>query len=218
MRVIGITGSIACGKTTVCQELRRKGFPVIDGDALSREVTAPGSEALKEIGQRFGSMYLNADGSLNRRELGTLVFSDAAARDQLDRLMEPYLRKLTLHCLEQARNVGAKLCFLDFPLLYEKKYDQYCDAVWCVWLPEALQISRLMKRDGFSASEARARMQAVLSSDEKANLASFVIDNSGTVDHTLRQVSDQLEIELRRAESAPRRRRSARRPVCPYYT
>jgi len=209
MRLIGITGSIACGKTTVSRELLRRGFPVIDGDSLSRELTGPDGQAMNEIRAVFGDRFLMRDGSLDRREMGALVFSDPAARNRLDRLMAPYLRKLTLSRIEEARSSGASLCFLDFPLLYEKGYDQYCDSVWCVWLPEDLQLKRLMERDGFSRDDALSRMRAVMSSDEKANLASFVVDNSGTVENTLAQVSAQLALELRRAESAPRRRRAA---------
>ena len=132
MRVIGITGSIACGKTTVSRELLRRGFPVIDGDAVSRELTGPQGPAMAEIRSVFGEQYILPDGSLNRREMGCLVFSDPAARGRLDRLMAPYLKSVILNRIEAARTSGEKLCFLDMPLLYEKGYDRYCDTVWCV--------------------------------------------------------------------------------------
>ena len=207
MRLIGITGSIACGKSTVSRELFRRGYPVIDGDVLARELTAPGGAALAEIRSVFGDQYISADGSLNRRQLGQLVFSDPEARARLDRLMGPFLRNLTMERIDQARSSGASLCFLDMPLLYEKGYDRYCDAVWCVWLPEDLQLRRLMERDGFSQEDALKRMRSVMSSDRKADLASVVIDNSGSVEDTLRQVSEQLQVELRRSEASSARRR-----------
>ena len=209
MRVIGITGSIASGKSTVSRELVRKGFPVIDGDQVSRELTGPGGEAMSEIRSVFGDSCILPDGSLNRSEMGRLVFSDPLARSRLDRLMAPYLRKQILGRMESLRASGADLCFLDLPLLYEKGYDKYCDTVWCVWLPEDLQLQRLMERDGYSREDALKRIRAVMSSDEKADRSPVVIDNSGTVEDTLIQVAGQLNTELQRAGSAPRRRRTA---------
>ena len=212
MRLIGITGSIACGKSTVSRELLRRGYPVIDGDALSRELTGPGGPAMKAIRSEFGSQYILPDGSLNRREMGRLVFADPMARDRLDRVMAPFLRELVFERIESVKASGEQLCFLDMPLLYEKGYDQYCDTVWCVWLPEDLQLQRLMARDGFTREEALSRMHAVMSSDEKANRSPVIIDNSGTVEDTLIQVSDQLQTELQRTRDVPRRRRPAREP------
>lgn len=208
MRLIGITGSIACGKSTVSRELLRKGYPVIDGDMLSRELTGPGGLAMTDIRTVFGDRFLLPNGSLNRREMGRLVFSEPPARDRLDRIMAPYLKSLTLKRIEEIRSSGAVLCFLDFPLLYEKGYDQYCDSVWCVWLPEDLQLQRLMERDGYTRDEAMCRIRAVMSSDEKANRSAVVIDNSGPVEDTLQQVEDQLNVELSRINSISRRRRN----------
>ena len=212
MRVIGITGSIACGKSTVSREMMRRGFPVIDGDELSRELTGPGGEAVPAVRSVFGDRYINQDGSMNRRAMGKLVFADSRAREQLDLVMDPFLRSLTLRKIEAVRGSGAKLCFLDMPLLFEKQYDSLCDSVWCVWLPEDLQLERLMNRDGYTREEALSRMRAVLSSDQKADLASAVIDNSGTVEETLRQASMLLERELARAAGTPARRKRAVSP------
>ena len=208
MRLIGITGSIACGKSTVSGELIHRGYPVIDGDVLSRELTGPGGPAMEEIRSVFGDRYVQENGSLNRREMGRLVFSDSESRDRLDRIMAPHLKNLTLRRIEAIRSSGARLCFLDFPLLFEKGYDRYCDTVWCVWIPEDLQLQRLMSRDGYTREEALSRMRAVMSSDEKANRSQVIIDNSGPVDDTIQQVSDQLDIELSRTGSVPRRRRT----------
>ena len=213
MRVIGITGSIACGKSTVSREMLRRGFPVIDGDALSRELTGPGGEAVPAIRSVFGDRYISQDGSMNRRAMGKLVFADDRSREQLDLVMDPFLRSLTRRKIDEAASSGAKLCFLDLPLLFEKGYDTLCDAVWCVWLPEDLRLERLMNRDGFTREEAMSRIRAVMTSDQKADLASAVIDNSGPVEETLRQVSVLLERELERAGgNAARRRRSVSPP------
>ena len=212
MRVIGITGSIACGKSTVSREMMRRGFPVIDGDALSRELTGPGGEAVPAVRSVFGDRYINQDGSMNRRAMGKLVFSDSRSREQLDLLMDPFLRSLTLRRIEQARTSGAKLCFLDMPLLFEKDYAALCDSVWCVWLPEDLQLERLMERDGYTREEALSRIRVVMSSDQKADLSSAVIDNSGSVEETIRQASVLLDRELERAGGGPPRRRRSSQP------
>ena len=215
MRIIGLTGSIACGKSTVSSYLVSRGFPVVDGDRISRELTAPDSPALQQIRQVFGENVFYDDGSLNRRRLGRLVFSDPAARQQLDDLMAPFLLSATQQQIEFARASGAHLCFLDMPLLFEKGYDRLCDAVWTVWLSPDLQLSRLMDRDGFTQEEAMSRIRAVLSSDEKAARSSRVIDNSGTVDQTYRTVDMLIAEELNVSGSSvrPRRARSYESPA-----
>jgi len=210
MRVIGLTGSIGCGKSTVSAEINRRGYPVIDGDLLSRELTAPGGKAVPAIRNAFGDRYIAADGSMNRRAMANLVFSNRDARNCLDEVMAPYLKALTEERLRSLRETGARLCFLDFPLLFEKGYDALCDTVWCVWLPENLQIVRLTKRDGISREDALKRIRCVLSSDEKANRSSAVIDNSGTVEETMDQLNDLLEREEARTRNPSRRRRTER--------
>ena len=213
MRVIGLTGSIACGKSTVSAYVQSRGFPVIDGDLLSRELTMPGGSALPAIRQAFGPEVFLPDGSLNRRALGHLVFSDPAAREKLDELMAPFLLSLTQERLEAVRASGAALCFLDMPLLFEKGYDRFCDTVWTVWLPVRTQLERLMARDHFTEEEALSRIRAVMSSDEKADRANRVINNSGTPEETLSAVAGLIEEELRRVSAPARVRRS--RPSSP---
>ena len=210
MRIIGLTGSIACGKSTVSTYLASRGFPVIDGDRLSRELTSPGSPVLEQIGLVFGNDFFYEDGTLNRRSLGRLVFNDPSARAALDNLMSPYLLDLTQRRLDEARLSGARICFLDMPLLFEKGYDRFCDTVWTVWLPESIQIQRLMDRDGFTYEEALNRIHAVLSSDEKASLSQCVIDNSGPVNRTYSVVADMIEKELACQQESDVQRRSRR--------
>ena len=196
MRIIGLTGSIASGKSTVSEYLISRGFPVIDGDRLSRELTCPGSPVLAEIRHVFGPDYFSDNGMLNRRRLGRLVFSDPSARNVLDHIMAPHLLSLTRQRINEIRSTGASICFLDMPLLFEKGYDKFCDSVWSVWIPENIQITRLINRDGFTKEEAVSRIRTVLSSDEKAALADKVIDNSGSVDRTYAIVSNLLASEL----------------------
>ncbi len=205
MRIVGLTGSIACGKSTISRYLISRGFPVVDGDLISRELTAPGSPVLAEILHHFGERYINDNGNLNRRALGQLIFRDEHARSRLDALMAPHLKRLTLERIEQLRAEGAVLCFLDMPLLFEKGYDRYCDSVWCVWLPENVQISRLTDRDHLTEEDALNRIRAVMSSDEKAQRADYVIDNSGSVRQTLASVERLLDTELNASASSDSR-------------
>ena len=209
MRIIGCTGSIACGKSTVSSYLTSRGFPVVDGDRLSREIMVPGNPVLAEIRKAFGPEVFYEDSSLNRRRLGQIVFRDSEARKTLDNIMAPYLFSATRQHIENIRASGAVLCFLDMPLLFEKGYDRLCDSVWTVWLPQETQLARLMERDGFSREEATSRMNAVLSSDEKASRSTYVIDNSGSVEHTYDIVDHLLQLELQQAQDRPRQRRSA---------
>lgn len=209
MRIIGLTGSIACGKSTVSAAIGREAdCRIIDGDLLSRELTAPGGAALSPIRKCFGDEVFQPDGELDRQSLGRLVFSDFRSRTQLDQLMAPLLREMTDERIRQAREDGVTLCFLDYPLLFEAGYDNLCDSVWCVYLPRDVQMQRLMARDGLSAPEAAARINAVLSSEEKAARSQVVIDNSGTPEQTLSALPALLDAE--RQKAAPRRRRSAR--------
>ena len=201
MRIIGLTGSIACGKSTVSSFLSSQGYPVVDGDRLARQLTADGSPVLKVLRQHFGSEIFYDDGSLNRRRLGQIVFSSPQARLKLDALMAPYLMDATCKNIAEIRSSGASICFLDMPLLFEKGYDRLCDSVWTVWIPESLQLSRLIARDGFTREEALERIHAVLSSDEKAARADRIIDNSGSMDNTRMIVSDYLAAELNCADT-----------------
>ena len=184
MKVIGLTGGIACGKSTISLTLRELGAVIIDGDVLSRELTAENGAALPEIRKVFGTGVFHPDGTLNRRKLGAVVFADDAARDKLDGIMQPMLREMILSGIEDARNSGAAACVLDMPLLYEKELDGLCDRVWCAYIPRETQLDRLMSRDGFTPEEAEARLRSQLPAQEKAARADVVIDTSGPIQYT----------------------------------
>lgn len=184
MRVIGLTGSIACGKSNVSATLAELGAAIIDGDLLSREVTAPGGIALPAIREAFGDDVFLPDGTLNRRALGSAVFGDEEARQRLNAIIHPMVIRLTRERIEQARKAGAPLCVLDMPLLFEAGMEHLCDRIWCVWLPRELQLQRLIARDGFTREEAEARLRSQLSADEKAARAHVVIDTSGSIEYT----------------------------------
>lgn len=184
MLIIGLTGGIACGKSTISLTLRELGAVIIDGDVLSRELTAANGAALPAIREAFGDGVFHPDGTLNRRALGAVVFADDAARDRLDAIMQPMLREMIVRGIEDARKSGAAACVLDMPLLYEKDLDSLCDRVWCAYIPQSIQLQRLMERDGFTREEAEQRLRSQLPAEEKAAKADVVIDTSGPIQYT----------------------------------
>ena len=184
MLVLGLTGGIACGKSTISLTLAELGAVIVDGDVLSRELTAENGPALPDIRRAFGNEVFNPDGTLNRRALGAVVFADDNARDTLDNIMQPLLLTMILRAIEDARIAGASVCVLDMPLLYEKNLDRLCDRIWCAYIPEVVQVERLMLRDGFTRTEAEARLRSQLPAAEKAARADVIIDTSGAIQYT----------------------------------
>lgn len=198
MLTIGLTGGIACGKSNVSACLRDLGAVIIDGDVLSRELTAPGGAALPDIRQVFGGGVFHPDGTLNRRALGAAVFGHDDMRAKLDGIMQPLLLTMILRSIEDARQAGAAMCVLDMPLLYEVGLDRLCDRVWCVYIPEEMQLERLMARDGFTREEASARLRSQMPAAEKAERADVVIDTSGSIEYTCSMIPALYEAELAR--------------------
>ncbi|MBQ4580167.1 MAG: dephospho-CoA kinase [Clostridia bacterium] len=184
MLVLGLTGGIACGKSTISLTLAELGAVIVDGDVLSRELTAEGGATLPEIRTAFGDGVFHPDGTLNRRALGSVVFADNAARERLDAIMQPLLLTMILRAIEDARQSGAAACVLDMPLLYEKGLDRLCDRVWCAYIPREIQLERLMARDGFTIEEAENRLRSQMPAKEKAARADVIIDTSGTIQYT----------------------------------
>lgn len=184
MLVLGLTGGIACGKSTISLTLRELGAAIVDGDVLSRELTAERGPALPAIREAFGKEVFHPDGTLNRRALGAVVFASNDARLTLDRIMQPLLLTLILRGIEDARLSGTAVCVLDMPLLYEKDLDRLCDRVWCAYTSREIQLERLMHRDGFTLEEAEARLRSQLPTEEKAARADVVIDTSGPIQYT----------------------------------
>ncbi len=184
MLILGLTGGIACGKSTISLTLRELGAVIVDGDVLSRELTAEKGPALPAIRDAFGPEVFHPDGTMNRKALGAAVFSSDEARARLDGIMQPLLLTLILRDMEDARQRSAAVCVLDMPLLYEKGLERLCDRVWCAYIPQETQLERLMARDGFTLEEAEARLRSQLPAAEKAARADVVIDTSGSIQYT----------------------------------
>ena len=186
--VLGLTGGIACGKSYVARLLRQRGIPVLDADAISRSLTADHGEALPAIRAAFGDRVFDGD-ALNRRALGNLVFSDAAARRQLEEILHPMIIG---RMQRETENADAALVAWDVPLLYETGMDAQCDEVWCVSVPPGMQVRRVMRRDGLSRTQAVQRMQSQMPLAEKRRRADHIIDTSGNYRSTNRRVRGLL--------------------------
>jgi len=177
VRVVGLTGGIASGKSTFAGQLRARGVPVIDADALARAAVAPGSPSLARIAEVFGPEALLPDGRFNRPWMAERVFRDPEARRWLEVITHPAIRDLMLEEVARLEADGHPLAFYDVPLLFEVGLDQAVDSVVVVWTPRAVQAERLVRRDGLTPIEAEARLAAQLPIDEKAARADFVVEN-----------------------------------------
>ncbi|MBP2017748.1 dephospho-CoA kinase [Symbiobacterium terraclitae] len=188
MRIIGLTGSIASGKSTVTAILREIGAPVIDADAIVHELQQPGTEVTAAIAREFGPGVLRPDGSLDRAALGRMVFADPERRRALEAIVHPAVRAEMLRRVEALRREGRPAAVLDIPLLYESGWDRLVDEVWVVYVDRATQKARLIARSGLSPEEAEARIAAQGDLEEKARRADRVIDNRGGLAETRAQV------------------------------
>jgi dephospho-coA kinase len=191
---IGLTGSIATGKSTVTNMLKELGAFVIDCDKTARDVVAPGTRGLAKIEEVFGKDAVAADGSMDRVYIGDLVFRNPGMKKRLENILFPLIfEALDEELLRLEREGATPVVFLDMPLLYEVKYDSYVDEVWLVYAPFEVQLSRLMKRNGYTKEEALLRIHSQISVDKKKSLAQQVIDNSRTLEDTKEQVRSLWE-------------------------
>ncbi len=198
MRVIGITGGIASGKSTVTNILREYGYVVIDADVIAREIVAVGEPALEEITEYFGPEVLHGDGTLNRKHLGNIVFSDSNKLNRLNeithkRINERIMNRIEKYHLERNHSV----VFLDAALLIEMNMRKLVDEIWLVSVDEKTQCNRLMDRDKISLDAAKKRISSQMTLGEKKKFADVIIDNSGT--HLA--LEEQIKEELRRFHS-----------------
>jgi dephospho-CoA kinase len=199
-RIVGLSGGIGSGKSTVARELAALGATVIDADAIVHELQAPGAPLLDEIAAAFGRHLIRADGSLDRAALGDLVFRDEAARKRLGEIVHPRVGAEVARRLAKALAAGAPLVVLDIPLLFEGRRAGTgsaaalrFDASVLVYASEETQIARQMARDGCTREEALRRIRAQMPLSEKRELADHVIENDGDLADTRRQVRELFE-------------------------
>ncbi|KAA9235082.1 MULTISPECIES: dephospho-CoA kinase [Aerococcus] len=192
---LGLTGSIATGKSTVSNYFKKVGFPVVDADLGARAVVEPGTQGLQAIKEHFGEDFLFPNGILNRKKLGDLVFTDKGQVQSLNQLLLPYIYDWVNDQAQSYQDQGHQLIVLDIPLLYETKYQDACDAVMLVYVPESIQLQRLMDRDNLSEDEAFDRMLSQYNIEQKLRWADIVIDNQGSIQQTEKQVEAWLSIQ-----------------------
>lgn len=178
--ILGITGGIASGKTLATRIFRQLGAVVVSADDLAREVVAPGSPTLARLAERFGAGILLPDGALDRAALAALIFSDPAARADLNAITHPAIAALAVARLRESAAQERPLIVYEAPLLYEAGAEGRVDAVLVVTVSEENQVQRLMARDGLTRRAALERIAAQMPQAEKAARADFVIDNDGT--------------------------------------
>lgn len=191
--IIGLTGSIASGKSTVANMLREKGYPIVDADVIAREVVEPGSPLLDKIQQTFGADVLREDGTLNREQLGAIVFGDETKRQQLNELMHPAIRSQMVKQKEDYVNQGYQTVIMDIPLLFESKLHDYVERIIVVSVTKEIQKQRLIARNELTEAEADARIASQLDMSIKEQGADAVIYNNDTVEETQKQLENILE-------------------------
>lgn len=193
MKVIGLTGGIASGKSTISKLLVEKGYTVIDADIAARKVVEIGTPALQGIRDFFGKEILQEDGSLNRRKLGEIVFADEQKRIKLNELTHPRIRDWMLAQLNLAQKNEADVVFMDIPLLFESEAFHITKKVLVVYIDEETQLTRLMERDKLTEEQALQRIHSQLSMDEKKARADYIIDNRGSKKDSSCQLNEILQ-------------------------
>lgn len=191
MVVIGLTGGIATGKSTLAHALRTLGAPVLDADAFSRQATAENGKALPAILAQFGQAVFEAPGRLDRRALGELVFSDAKARRALESMVHPIVNHEISQALAHLKNEGAPAAVLDVPLLYEAGMEALADEVWVAYLPLELQVERLMARDRMSHAQAMLRIESQMPMAEKLRRADIILPTTGARAQSAEMIREQ---------------------------
>ena len=191
MKVIGLTGGIGSGKSTVSRMLRGLGAKIIDADQVAREVVEKGKPALNEIAEEFGKETLLEDGTLDRKKLGSIIFSDKEKRFRLNEITHPKIVQEINKLIVKYRSENhCDLVVLDCALLFEMNLDDMVEESWLVSLDKDTQLKRIMSRDELSEEDALKRINAQMSLGEKAERATRVIDNSSVVNETHKQVLD----------------------------
>ena len=191
-KIIGITGGIASGKSTVTNFLRKKGFQVVDADSLVHQLQKPGGRLFEALVQHFGKEIILENGELNRPLLASLIFSNPEEREWSKQIQGEIIRE-ELATLRDQLIQTEDIFFMDIPLLFEQDYSAWFDETWLVYVNRDVQVERLMKRDRLSKDEAESRLTAQWPLEQKKGLASHVLNNNGNQDQLLTQVFSLLE-------------------------
>lgn len=177
-KVIGLTGGIASGKSTVSELLSVFGFKVVDADKAAREAVKKGSKGLAQVREVFGDEAIDENGEMNRRYMGDLVFNHPEKRLELNAIIHPIVRDIMEEEKQEYLKQGYNV-IMDIPLLFENELENTVDEVWFVYTSESIQMDRLMQRNNLSLEDAKARVYSQISIDKKSRMADHVIDNLG---------------------------------------
>ena len=191
-KIIGITGGISSGKSTVTNFLRQRGFQVVDADALVHQLQAPGGRLYNILVEHFGNQVVLKNGQLNRPLLASLIFSNPEEQEWSKETQGQVILEELAALKNQLAQTEA-IFFMDIPLLFEQGYESWFDEVWLIYLDRETQIERLMNRDKLSLEAAESRLSSQWSLDKKKKLATHIIDNSGSLDQLLSQIISLLE-------------------------
>mgnify|MGYP000482038214 FL=1 len=191
-KIIGITGGIASGKTTVTNFLRQKGFEVVDADALVHQLQKPGGRLYQILVEHFGEKVLLEDGELNRPLLASLIFSNSEEREWSKETQGKIIRE-ELGSLRDKFSETEELFFMDIPLLFEQDFAVWFDETWLVYVSRDTQLDRLMNRDQLSKESAETRLASQWPLEEKKKFATYILDNNGSREQLLSQVVTLLE-------------------------
>ncbi|WP_216828899.1 dephospho-CoA kinase [Alkalihalobacterium elongatum] len=191
--IIGLTGGIASGKSTVSHFISALGIPIVDADVIAREVVEPGENAYDQIVAHFGKKVLNNDDTIARKKLGEIIFTDEKERKVLNSIVHPAIRKRMIETKDRLFNEGHPVVVYDLPLLFESNLKHMVDKVLLVYVEEHVQLERLMERDQSIKEEALSRIQSQMPLKQKVELADEVINNNGTIEDTEKQLKDILK-------------------------
>ena len=184
MKVIGLTGGIACGKSTASAYLKQKGACIVDADGISRTTTQKGGKGYQAVVEHFGRGILLENGEIDRGKLGGVVFADEEKRRALNGLLHPIVIEESIRQIRQAEQAGCAVCILDVPLLFESGMETLCDETWLMYVPREEQIRRILERDGLDEAAAAARIDSQMPLEEKKKRADKAIDTSGSLAQT----------------------------------
>ena len=194
MKIIGLTGGIASGKSIISSWFIKEGIPVIDADFVYKQLSKPFEVLYNEIVNNFPDVSLNPDKSINWHKLGEKVYADEQFRKQLNELTHPVVQQVIIQEIEEYEHQNQPILVVSVPLLFEANFDKICDKTIVVYIDRKQQISRLMKRDSIEKDFAISKIDAQMSMEEKAAKADFVIDNAGTMQNTLKEFQRVLTI------------------------
>lgn len=193
MLKIGLTGGMGSGKSTAAEIFRGENIPVIDADAISREVLELYPEIMEKIRAAFGEQFFDEENKLNRKKLGSHVFQSKEKREKLESLIMPYIFNEIFRRIQLCNDAGEAVCIVDAPVLIEQGLHKFMDKNILVWATEENQIQRVLKRDSLSEDDIKARLAAQMPFSEKKKYVDYIIDNNESLERTKEQIQKTLE-------------------------